>query len=179
LAKHLLPRFGIRHGKAARTGRHRKPYRCSVFDRCSVLPAVANGQSLRASCAQCIANPASRRSRRSITTRRTCAGRSRAPASGAQHRCARMLQGEYRLLKADFPLAGFAELLRCMRFLCERWKQNAPGTCDPRAFALPREIGVADLPGSPTVIRCACTGCVRRAGDRLASCRRAHPRRGG
>ena len=50
---------------------------------------------------------------------------------------------------------GFAELSRCMRFLCERWKQNAPGFCDPRAFALPREIGVADLPGSPTVIRCA------------------------
>ena len=174
LEEHRLPRFGIRRGSAARTGRDASPYRCSVFDRCSALPAVANRQSVRAHCAPCVANPASRRSRRSITTRRTCAGCSRAPASGAQHGCARMLQGG-----KFFLLTGFAELLRCMRFLCERWKQNAPGTCDPRAFALPREIGVADLPGSPTVIRCGGTGCVRPSGDRPASCSRAHPRRGG
>ena len=47
------------------------------------MPAVANRQSVRASGALCIANPASRHSRRSITTRRTCAGCSRALASGA------------------------------------------------------------------------------------------------
>jgi hypothetical protein len=28
---------------------------------------------------------------------------------------------------------------------CKRQKQNAPGYGDPRAFALPREIGVTDL----------------------------------
>lgn len=101
LAKHLLPRFGIRHGNAARTGRHRKPYRCNVFDRCSVLPAVANRQSLQAHSALYVANPASRRSRRSITTRRTCAGRSRALASGAQHRapgCFRAKNDFHRLV---------------------------------------------------------------------------------
>lgn len=161
-----------RQGRAHRTAC--KPTRCSVFDRCSVLPAVANRQSVQAHCAPCFANPASRRSRRSITTRRTCAGCSRAPASGAQHRCARMLQGG-----KIFQQTGFAELLRCMRFLCERGKQNAPGTCDPRAFALAREIGVADLPGSPTVITRGGTACVRPSGDRPASCSRTHPRCGG
>lgn len=69
-AKHLLPRFGIRHGIAARTGRRCKPCRWNVFDRCSVLPAVANRQFVQAHCALCVANPASRHSRRSITTRR-------------------------------------------------------------------------------------------------------------
>ena len=51
IVEHLLPRFGIRHGNAARTGRDTSPYRCSVFDRCSPLPAVANRQSVRAPCA--------------------------------------------------------------------------------------------------------------------------------
>ncbi len=32
-----------------------------------------------------------------------------------------------------------------MSIPCERQKQNAPGYGDPRAFALPREIGVTDL----------------------------------
>lgn len=32
-----------------------------------------------------------------------------------------------------------------MRIPCKRKKQNAPGYGDPRAFALPREIGVTDL----------------------------------
>jgi len=32
-----------------------------------------------------------------------------------------------------------------MRIPCERQKQDAPGVGDPRAFALPREIGVTDL----------------------------------
>lgn len=38
-----------------------------------------------------------------------------------------------------------ANLVRCMRIPCERQKQDAPGVGDPRAFALPREIGVTDL----------------------------------
>ena len=79
--EHLLPRFGIRHGSAARTGRDTSPYRGSVFDRCSALPAVAHRQSVRAPGALVdvlpICSP-----RRGITTQRTCAGRSRAPASG-------------------------------------------------------------------------------------------------
>lgn len=38
-----------------------------------------------------------------------------------------------------------ANVFRCMGIPCERQKQNAPGYGDPRAFALPREIGVTDL----------------------------------
>ena len=72
--------------------------------------------------------------RRSIGTQRTCAGRSRAPASTAR---SRMLQGE----------ANSFKVIRCMRIPGERQKQNAPGFGDPRAFALPREIGVTDLRG--------------------------------
>jgi hypothetical protein len=46
-----------------------------------------------------------------------------------------MLQGETNSEKVN----------RCMDIPCERQKQNAPGFGDPRAFALPREIGVTDL----------------------------------
>ena len=81
IEKHLLPRSGIRCGSAARTGRDASPYRCSVFDRCSPLPAVANRQSVRAPCALVDVLP-TRSPRRGITTQRTGAGRSRAPASG-------------------------------------------------------------------------------------------------
>ena len=75
--------------------------------------------------------------RRSTGTQRTCACRSRAPASVASNR---MLQGE----------TNSANLLSCSVFRyigipCKRQKQNAPGYGDPRAFALPREIGVTDL----------------------------------
>jgi hypothetical protein len=47
----------------------------------------------------------------------------------------RMLQGE----------TDSANFVRCMGIPRERQKQNAPGFGDPRAFALPREIGVTDL----------------------------------
>lgn len=70
--------------------------------------------------------------RRSIGTQRIAPGRSRAPASAAS---SRMLQGE----------TDSANFVRCMGIPCERQKQNAPGFGDPRAFALPREIGVTDL----------------------------------
>ena len=39
---------------------------------------------------------------------------------------------------------------RCMRILRERWKQNAPGTCDPRAFAF---LGRSGWPISQGVSR--------------------------
>jgi hypothetical protein len=39
---------------------------------------------------------------------------------------------------------------RCMRILRERWKQNAPGTCDPRAFAF---LGRSGWPISQRVSR--------------------------
>jgi hypothetical protein len=81
-----------------------------VFDRCFALPVVANRQSLQAHRASYVANPASRRSRRSITTRRTCAGCSRAPASGASSRapgCFRAKNILYRLVSPD-PCAACA-----------------------------------------------------------------------
>ena len=54
----------------------------------------------------------------------------------------RMLQGGSKL-----PEIAFQNAVRCMRILGERPKQHAPGYGDPRAFALPREIGVTDLRG--------------------------------
>lgn len=81
LEEHRLPRFGIRRGSAARTGRDASPYRCSVFGRCSALPAVANRQSVRARRAL-VGVLSTCSPRRGITTQRTCASRSRAPASG-------------------------------------------------------------------------------------------------
>ena len=47
-----------RQCRAYRTGllcESGNPYRCSVFDRCSILPAVANRQCLQAHCAQSLA----------------------------------------------------------------------------------------------------------------------------
>jgi len=44
-----------------------------------------------------------------------------------------------------------------MRIPCKRQKQNAPGYGDPRAFALPREIGVTDLrEGISRLSECDC-----------------------
>ena len=42
--EHLLPASGIRHGKAARTGRACNPYRWKPFDRCSALAPVSKRQ---------------------------------------------------------------------------------------------------------------------------------------
>jgi hypothetical protein len=75
--------------------------------------------------------------RRSTGTQRTCACRSRAPASAAS---SRMLQGETNSAKLML-----CSMVRCMDIPRKRQKQNAPGYGDPRAFALPREIGVTDL----------------------------------
>jgi hypothetical protein len=76
--------------------------------------------------------PVSRTARAEASGRSAHApGRSRAPASAT---AGRMLQGETKSVK-----------FRYMRIPCKRQKQNAPGYGDPRAFALPREIGVTDL----------------------------------
>lgn len=89
-----------------------------------------------------------RRSRRSITTQRTCAGRSRAPASG----------------RAD-ALPGCSRAERNFRGGMERtWSMHAhpprtlktkrPRGLRPEGVRVPREIGVADLPGSQPDVRC-------------------------
>jgi hypothetical protein len=52
----------------------------------------------------------------------------------------RVLQGGRKL-----PETESINAFRCMNIPCKRRKQNAPGCGDPRAFALPREIGVTDL----------------------------------
>ena len=78
---------------------------CSTdVSHCRLSPT---GNSFGRLAPMCDAVPSVRRSRRSITTRRTCARCSRAPASGAQRSCARMLQ-DGKL----FPGVGKAELLR-------------------------------------------------------------------
>jgi len=51
-----------------------------------------------------------------------------------------MLQGETN--SANLLLCS---VFRYMGIPCKRQKQNTPGYGDPRAFALPREIGVTDL----------------------------------
>lgn len=128
LEEHLLPRFGIRHGSAVRTGRDRNPYRCSVVDRCSALPAVANRQSVRARCALVVSIP---RAARVEASQRGA----HAPVAAAP------LPRGARTRYPDAPgrketsVVEWKEPGRCMRILRERWKQNAPGTCDPRAFA--------------------------------------------
>jgi hypothetical protein len=85
-----------------------------------------------------------RRSRRSITTQRTCAGRSRAPASGARTRYPDAPG------RKETSVVEWKEPGRCMRILRERRKQNAPGTCDPRAFAF---LGRSGWPISQGVSR--------------------------
>lgn len=146
LEEHRLPRFGIRHGSAARTGRDTNPYRCSVFDRCSPLPAVANRQFVRAPCALVVSTP---RAARVEASQRSA----HAPVAAAP--LPRDAQARYPDAsgRKGISVVEWMEPGRCMRILRERWKQNAPGACDPRAFAFPREIGVADLPGSQPDVR--------------------------
>ena len=117
-----------RQRRTHRTGH--KPVPLRRVRRCSALPAVANRQSVRAHGAHFVV-PSERRSRRSITTQRTCAGCSRAPASGRAQ--ARYPDAPGR--KPGVSLLDGTKPARCMRILRERQKQNAPGTCDPRAFA--------------------------------------------
>lgn len=160
IMEHLLPRFGIRHGNAARTGRDTSPYRCSVFDRCSPLPAVANRQSVRAPCALVDVLPTCS-PRQGITTQRTCAGRSRAPASGR----ADALPGCPR---AERNFRGGKKRTCSMHVHPPRTlKTKRPRVLRPEGVRVPREIGVADLPGSQPDVRSP--GAVRvryRAGRR-------------
>ena len=146
LEEHRLPRFGIRHGSAARTGRDASPYRCSVFDRCSALPAVANGQSVRARRAL-LGVLSTCSPRRGITTQRTCASRSRAPASGR----ARALPGCPR---AERNFRGGTKRTSMHAHPPRTLKTKRPRDLRPEGVRVPREIGVADLPGSQPDVRC-------------------------
>ncbi len=145
LEEHRLARFGIRHGSAARTGRDASPYRCSVFDRCSPLPAVAHRQSVRAPCAHVAVLPTCS-PRRGITTQRTCAGRSRAPASGRA--CA--LPGCPR---AERNFRGGKKRTSMHAHPPRTLKTERPRVWRPEGVRVPREIGVADLPGSQPDVR--------------------------
>ena len=131
---------GIRHGSAARTGRVRT--RTAVRCRSVFRIADCRQSAIRVDALRPIRCSSPRHSRRSINTQRPCARCSGAPASDA-HGASGCSGAE----TCRFPQEGNA-CLRCMCILRERWKQNAPGFCDPRAFASPREIGVADHPGS-------------------------------
>lgn len=94
-----------------------------------------------------------RRSRRSITTQRTCAGRSRAPASGR----ADALPGCSR---AERNFRGGMEGTWSMHAHPPRTlKTKRPRDLRPEGVRVPREIGVADLPGSQPDVRCP--GAVR------------------
>lgn len=146
LEEHRLPRFGIRHGSAARTGRDTNPYRCRVFDRCSALPAVANRQSVRAPCAL-VGVLSTCSPHRGITTQRTCASRSRAPASGRT----RALPGCPR---AETNFRGGKKRTCSMHAHPPRTlKTKRPRDLRPEGVRVPREIGVADLPGSQPDVR--------------------------
>ena len=88
-----------------------------------------------------------RRSRRSITTRRTCAGRSRAPASGR----AGALPGCSR---AERNFRGGMDGTWSMHAHPPRTlKTKRPRVWRPEGVRVPREIGVADLPGSQPDVR--------------------------
>lgn len=146
LEEHRLSRFGIRHGSAARTGRDTNPYRCRVFDRCSALPAVANRQSVRAPCAL-VGVLSTCSPHRGITTQRTCASRSRAPASGRT----RALPGCPR---AETNFRGGKKRTCSMHAHPPRTlKTKRPRDLRPEGVRVPREIGVADLPGSQPDVR--------------------------
>ena len=146
IEKHLLPRSGIRCGSAARTGRDASPYRCSVFDRCSPLPAVANRQSVRAPCALVDVLP-TRSPRRGITTQRTGAGRSRAPASGRARALPGCPRAETNFRDGKKRTSMHAHPPRTL-------KTKRPRVWRPEGVRVPREIGVADLPGSQPDVRC-------------------------
>ena len=146
LEEHRLPRFGIRRGSAARTGRGASPYRCSVFDRCSPLPAVANRQSVRAPCALVDVLPTCS-PRRGITTQRTGAGRSRAPASGRACALPGCPRAEKDFRDGKKRTSMHAHPPRTL-------KTKRPRAWRPEGVRVPREIGVADLPGSQPDVRC-------------------------
>ena len=169
LEEHLLPRFGIRHGSAARTGRDTNPYRCSVFDRCSALPAVANRQSVRAPCALVVSIPAPLASKHhNAAHMRRSQPR---PCLGARGRATRMLQGGKKL-------RGGMERTWSMHAHPPRTLETKrPRDLRPEGVRVPREIGVTDLPGSQSDVRSAGTARVRYRADsrrsRAAPCRSA------
>ena len=122
VVEHLLPIPGIRHGSAARTGQATSLRRCGPFERCSALASRRRGQSV---CNASRAPPVPKHQ----GTAHPCACAA-FPASG-QH--------------ARMPRERDAIALILWWVLCERRNGNAPGCWNPRAFALPREIGATDL----------------------------------
>ena len=114
-----------------------------MFDRCSALPAVANRQFVWAQCARVVSIP---RAARVEASQRSA----HAPVAAAP------LPRGARTRYPDAPgrketsVVEWKEPGRCMRILRERWKQNAPGTCDPRAFAF---LGRSGWPISQGVSR--------------------------
>lgn len=156
--EHRLPRFGIRHDSAARTGRERNPYRCSVFDRCSALPAVANRQSVRAPCAPVVSIPRAARVEASQRSAHAPVAAAPLPRGGAD------------------ALPGCSRAERNFRGGMERtWSMHAhpprtletkrPRDVRPEGVRVPREIGVTDLPGSQSDVRSAGTARVRYRAD--------------
>ena len=77
-----------------------------------------------------------------------------------------------------FSVGWFCRTLALHALPLRTLETKRPRDLRPEGVRVASGDRVADLPGSPTVIRCAGTGCVRRGGDRRASCMRAHPRRG-
>jgi len=116
-----------------------------VFDRCSPLPAVANRQSVRARRAL-VGVLSTCSPRRGITTQRTCASRSRAPASGR----ARALPGCPR---AERNFRGGKKRTSMHAHPPRTLKTKRPRVWRPEGVRVPREIGVADLPGSQPDVR--------------------------
>lgn len=147
LVEYRSPLPGIRHGSAARTGWDANPCRWEVSTDIPHYRLSPTGNSFGRLAPLCDAFPSTRRSRRSITTRRTCARCSRAPASGAQRGCARMLQGGN-----VFPEVGKAELLRAKALPLRTAETKRPRVLRPEGVRVasgdrggrsPRECGLA------------------------------------
>ena len=123
LAEHLLPIPGIRHGSAARTGRA-----CEPVPLWTVRAMFRIGLS----------------SKRPIRVR--CIPRA-ARAEASRHGACLRLRG-FPCLGPACPDASGAQcvaLIACADSFANAGNKNAPGCWNPRAFALPREIGVTDL----------------------------------
>lgn len=159
LPKHRLALCGIRHGRAARTGRDQNPCRCRTFARCFALASVARRQSVWAHAPNALRSPTAPPAPKHPGT--TPCGAS--TASPLRRASARMLRG--RLEIADFQ--GKTGPLRAP-------ETKRPRVVNPRAFAF---LGRS---GSPTSrigkVSVECAAALRR--DRRRSSARTHPRRG-
>lgn len=154
-----------RQRRTHRTGH--KPVPLRRVRRCSALPAVANRQSVRTHGAHFVV-PSERRSRRSITTQRTCAGCSRAPASGR----AGALPGCSRAETRSFPV-GWNETCSMHAHPPRTPETKRPRDLRPEGVRVPREIGGGRSPRESAVISDPGTARLRRHATG-----RTRPRRG-